>query len=80
MNSDESAGPPLARLSQLDQMGDSSAACNGPYQFFDSSSFSAALSRCASASNCFSFRFSVSSSFSFFASDTCIPPYFDRHR
>ena len=51
-------------------MGDSSAVCNGPYQFFDSSSFRAALSRCASASNCFSFL----------ASDTCIPPYFDRHR
>ena len=52
----------------------------GPHQFFDNSSFSAALSRCASPSNCFSFRFSASSSLSRLASDTVIPPYLDFYR
>ena len=76
----ESAGPPLTQHPEPDQVVPGSAACCGPYQCFDSSSFRAALSRCASASSCFSFRFSASSCFSFLASDTCIPPYLDRHR
>ena len=60
MDSHEWAGPPLTQHSKLDQIVHRLATCNGPYQFFESSSFTAAISRCASASNCFSF----------FASDT----------
>ena len=78
MDPNESAGPPLIQHPETDQMVHGSAACNGPYQFFESSSFRPALSRCASANSCFSLSFSVSNSFSLFASDTCRPPYFDR--
>src|SRR5437867_3442346 len=80
MGSDQSTGPPLTHDSDLYQVVHSAAAFDGPYQFFESSSFSAALSRWASASNCFSFRFSPSSSLSFLASEICMPPYLDRHR
>src|SRR6059058_103025 len=46
------------------------------YQFFESTSFSARLSNVSSATTCFSFRFSSSNCFSFFASPPSIPPYF----
>src|SRR5881397_2592839 len=45
------------------------------YQFFESTSFSARLSNVSSATTCFSFRFSSSNCFSFFASPLSIPPY-----
>src|SRR5437762_1233555 len=43
------------------------------YQFFESTSFSARLSNVSSATTCFSFRFSSSNCFSFFASPLSIP-------
>ena len=46
------------------------------YQFSESTSFSARLSSVSSATTCFSFRFSSSSCFIFFASPLSIPPYF----
>jgi hypothetical protein len=55
-------------------MSDALAHGGGPLPFFESSSFNAALSSMASASSDFSRRFSSSSAFSRWASDTLIPP------
>ena len=52
---------------------DSLALRGGPHQFFDNSSFSAALSSIASAKSFFSLPFSSSSDFSRFASETVRP-------
>ena len=47
VDSHHQAGPPLTQHPDPDQLAHGSAACSGPYQFFESSSFSAALSSCA---------------------------------
>jgi len=56
-------------------MSDSFPLRGGRYHFFDSRSFSAALSSIASASSFFSFVFSSESCFSRLASETSRPPY-----
>src|SRR6185437_6184080 len=66
----DAAGPPLAHLQHATQMSHSLALGDGPYHFFDRSSFRAALSSIDSANNFFSFRFSSSSVLSRLASDT----------
>ena len=55
MHTNQIGGPPLTAQAPIDQMLHSLSFRGGPHQFFDNSSFSAALSRCASPSNCFSF-------------------------
>ena len=56
-------------------MGDGFSLGDGPYHFFERSSFSAALSSIDSARSFFSLRFSSSSAFSRLASETSSPPY-----
>src|SRR5215468_3828113 len=56
-------------------MSDSLSLGGGPYHFFDSSSFKAALSSIDSAKSFFSRRFSSSSARSRLASETSRPPY-----
>src|SRR3974390_266789 len=56
-------------------MSDCLSLCGGPYHFFESSSFNAALSSIDSARSFFSLRFSSSNARSRFASDTSRPPY-----
>src|SRR6266702_92957 len=68
-------GPPLAHLQHATQMSDSLSLGGGPYHFFDSSSFKAALSSIDSAKSFFSLRFSSSRARSRLASDTSRPPY-----
>jgi len=74
MDTSQIGGPSLTAQVPIDQMLHNPSFRGGPHQFFDNNSFSAALSRCASPSNCFSFRFSAFNSRSCFASDTVIPP------
>src|SRR5690606_26690194 len=71
---DDGAGPPFADLERRLQVGDGLAHRSGPYHFFESRSFSAALSSMASASRRFSFPFSSSRARRRWASDTLIPP------
>src|SRR6266568_255193 len=68
-------GPPLAHLQHATQMSDSLSLGGGPYHFFDSSSFKAALSSIDSAKSFFSLRFSSSRARSRLVSDTSRPPY-----
>src|SRR6266542_3009507 len=56
-------------------MSDSLSLGGGPYHFFDSSSFKAALSSIDSAKSFFSLRFSSSRARSRLVSDTSRPPY-----
>src|SRR5947209_4076605 len=56
-------------------MSDSLSLGGGPYHFFDSSSFKAALSSIDSANSFLSLRFSSSRARSRLASDTSRPPY-----
>jgi hypothetical protein len=61
---DQSARPPLAHLMDARELSDGLSLGSGRHLFFVSRSFSAALSRCASARSFFSFAFSPSSAFS----------------
>src|SRR6202040_1598401 len=75
ISGNEAAGPPLAHLHHATQMSDSLSLGSGPYHFFASSSFNAALSSIDSANSFFSLRFSSSSIRSRLTSDTFKPPY-----
>ena len=66
MHTNQIGGPPLTAQAPIDQMLHSLSFRGGPHQF---SSFSAALSRCASPSNCFTV-----------SEHTVIPPYLDTDR
>src|ERR1700722_16293931 len=65
----DAAGPPLAHLQYAEQLSHSLALGDGPYHFFDNSSFKTALS------SIFRLRFSFFSVLSRLASDTSRPPY-----
>src|SRR5204863_5195946 len=71
---DHPARPPLAHLVCLSEMSDGLSLHSGRYHFFDSRSFSAALSSIESANSFFSRVFSPSSCFNRLASETSRPP------
>jgi len=68
-------GRPLRKLALLNQMRSHFPFSGGRYHFFDSTSFNAALSSIASASNRLSLLFSSSSARRRLASLTSRPPY-----
>lgn len=74
-----SARPTLTYPMCLHQMSHRFALGVGRHHFFEFTSRSMALSIICSASSFFSFAFSASSDFSRLASDTSMPPNFERH-
>jgi hypothetical protein len=71
---DHPARPPFAHLVRLPQISDGLSLDSGRHHFFDSRSFSAALSSIESANSFFNRAFSPSSCFSRRASETSRPP------
>src|SRR5262249_50045198 len=76
---DQRTRPALGVFPLLDRPPHGRSPCGGRQKFFASISFSVALSITCSARSFLSLRFSSSSAFSRFASDTSSPPNFDFH-
>lgn len=79
LHADEPAGPTLRIALVLDRPGHGGPPRPRRQKFFPSISRKVKTSSIASASKRFSLPFSSSRLFSRFASDTSMPPYFERH-